>query len=421
MNKFSIMSSMLLGIALSSLSLKAQDANWSVDLIAGSSYIVSTTNSDPSPMGGVGVRYSISKALSAQLQVGGGVFSGRHGTSDALYRHNYLQYSFRALVNPVALIAKRNFGRLNPYLYVGAGHVQCYNTQTYHLDQRSYLNKFAGLFYVANAGAKVQFYMNEHIDLVAGAEMNMSSTTMLDNDQTGPYDNFLTGYGGLTYKLISGKKQSNEWSHIQTTTQSYDALLRTAELRAADAEAKLHALTVESQKKEEEANTRVARAEAMTSQMISQMGGVHARLDSIKTFMAVIDKKMIDNKPSASPEQKAVPAFPGSEIMASARPQHLSGVVRGPQADDSDVTGIVSHNGGIGIVLGSYAKKQNAINARKALTEKGFSVEVVDYINPELHRLVLYSGSLPAARKHLNDIREKEQPDAWLLLPLAVK
>lgn len=433
----------LMGLMLKHTVIRAQDPNWNIDVIGGAPTVLSNVNSSTSPFGGVGLRYTINPLLSAEVQVNGGVVTGKGELVNSLYSNNFLQYSLRGMVNLLGFTKKPAvLSRLNLYLYGGAGYIKCYKRQNSVNGQPDgRVGGYNDLFYVPNGGINIRYYMNENLDLVLGSEMNFTETHILDNTPGGSYDKLMLNYVGISFKLLNGakKKQSADWSSVKLPYEKYETAMLIAQEKAAESAAKEEEMRKESARVKADADARLAQAEGLQK----EMNMVFGKLDTLKNMISAIGY-MNNIAPSNAPAQNPYPGnvSPSKDKTAPANApvasfaSFTSNVVPATVVS-SNYEMAAAHNNGkslnrgnepsagmvkpidlnqkYAIVLGSFVKPENAFNAKKQLLEKGYEVDIVHFDDPKVQRLIIYSASMEEAQNRLSEIREKENAEAWML------
>lgn len=434
----------LLGLMLRSSSLMAQDARWNFEVIGGAPYMLSNVKaSQQSLYGGAGLRYSISPLLSAQFQFNGGVMAGDRNVTGTYFTYNFMQYTFRGIVNVSSLINKpKALSRFNAYVYLGGGYIKCYSkTNAYSSNQdRIGFDGNNSLFFVSNLGLNIKYYVNEYIDLIGGSEFNFTRTNSLaNNPNRNEYDKFALNYIGISFKILpsSVKTQNPDWIGMKLPYDNYDEMLKISQAKAAAAEAKSQLAVKEAKTMMAEADSKIARAEEYSQNVISKISSVKGQLDTLKEMITFIKEKGTfnnmninqdnDQNPDNIPAAPSAPSYrnftkdtkPSKNTIAKSNTEikaqkNMSAPIMSYVSEKEPVR-TIDMNKKFAVVLGSFVKYENAVNAKKQLADKGYQVDLVNFDDPNVQRLVIYCDNKEVAQKQLSELRETENSEAWML------
>ena len=432
----------LLGLMLKSSGLMAQEASWSFDVFGGTPSMISNVKtSQQSLSGGGGLRCSITPLVSAQLQFNGGVLAGNRDITGTYFSYNFMQYSLKGILNVTKLInMPKSLSRFNAYLSLGGGHIKCYNKAQVNFvnqDNNPRVNSSSSLFYVTNLGLNIRYYLNEYIDLIGGSELNFTQTNSLTNNPNiKEYDKYTMNYIGVSFKIQSSsvKKQNLDWLGMKLPNENYEEMLKISQAKAAVAEAKSQLAMKEAKIMMADANSKIAKAEEMSLNAISNIGSVKGQLDTLKEMITSIKEKGThnnhininednDQNPNNNP---VVPSY--SNFAKNTMPTKDNDIISdidsrtqknmsGPNMSfvSQEMVKSIDINKKFAVVLGSFVKYENAVNAKKQLSDKGYHVDLVNFDDPNVQRLVIYYESKEVAQKQLYALRETENSEAWLL------
>lgn len=431
----------VLGLILISSDIMAQNSGWSFDVFGGAPHMLSNVKaSQQSLYGGAGLRYSISPLLSAQVQFDGGALAGNRNVTGTYFSYNFMQYSFRGMLNVTKLINKpKSLSRFNAYLYAGGGHIKCYNKAQVNIENQdnARLNNNISLFFVYNLGLNVRYYVNEYIDLLGGSEFNFTQTNSLaGNPNSNGYDKYTLSYVGVSFKLLptTVKKQNPEWLGMKLPYDNYEAMLKISQAKAAEAEAKSQLAIKEAKTMMADANSKIAKAEENSMNGISnKISAVKDQLETLKGMISTIKEKGTNNdkntnqdndqKPNNIPEVASYKNFakitkPSKNAVVNSNiDNRTQNNMSGSNVSfvNQEMVKSIDINKKFAVVLGSFIKYENAVNAKKQLSDKGYQIDLVNFNDPNVQRLVIYYDNKEVAQKHLSELRETENSEAWLL------
>lgn len=216
-------------------SATAQPSRFSMEINAGVPTMFASIPSTISTYGGVGVRYNITTALSAQLSANMGTMRGMQNQSATSfvfpekvsnyksYTSQFYNYTLRGQLNLERVFNLRQFPffyRLNPYLTGGVGFTaplgDGWVAERYFDASTKYYKKGVEGVWTSQLGVVVRYYLNPMIDLNIGSEFNYCPTYYLDGIYPdNKYDHYLLSYIGANIKLgATHRKQHIEWVNV---------------------------------------------------------------------------------------------------------------------------------------------------------------------------------------------------------------
>jgi cell division protein FtsN len=143
----------------------------------------------------------------------------------------------------------------------------------------------------------------------------------------------------------------------------------------------------------------------------------HFSGNSLASFTSY-NKNTAPVQPQLAAVSSVNPAIAGNtNTIAANTKMQKSIAAKGPNAsDEQDMIRKIDNTQKFAVVLGSFAKPENAFIAKKQLASKGYNVNVVQFDDPNVQRLIIYYNSIEDAQNHLTEIRkQKDNSDAWLL------
>jgi hypothetical protein len=201
----------------------------SVELNGGVPLGFATLPSAFSTYGGVGIRYNVTTALSAQFSANFGTLRGNQNAirsySDlsidapstyTRYQSNFTNFMGRGMINLDRVLRTRPLlKRINPYLVFGAGYTINSSMEAERFDGRKRVYNDI-MFWSYNAGLLFRVYINPTLDLNIGSEFYTTQSQFLDALPTdGKNDSYLLSYVGINVKFGASKsKQHIEWQNI---------------------------------------------------------------------------------------------------------------------------------------------------------------------------------------------------------------
>jgi hypothetical protein len=210
-------------------------ARWSFEANAGIPYMFASIPSTLSTYGGLGVRYNITTALSAQISFNIGTMRGSQDQStprvvapDAVsnykaYTSNFYNYALRGQLNLERVLSLRQysfFRRVNPYFVGGIGYTAprgdgWIGERYFDATTKVYKDGVKPVW-TTQVGILFRVYLNPLLDLNIGSEFNHCQTYYLDGIYPDKqYDHYLTSYIGVNVKLGASKsKQNIEWQNV---------------------------------------------------------------------------------------------------------------------------------------------------------------------------------------------------------------
>lgn len=222
-------------LILTGFSATAQPSRLSVEVNAGIPIMFASIPSTISTYGGIGVRYNITTALSAQLSANMGAMRGMQNQSAnsfvfpervsnyKSYTSQFYNYTLRGQLNLERVFNLRQFPlfyRLNPYLTGGVGFTAPLGDgwvaeRYFGASTKTYKNGVEGVW-TSQLGVVVRYYLNPMIDLNIGSEFNHCPTYYLDGIYPdNKYDHYLLSYIGANIKLgATHRKQHIEWVNV---------------------------------------------------------------------------------------------------------------------------------------------------------------------------------------------------------------
>lgn len=206
---------------------KLKPSRLSVEANAGIPIIISSVTPALATYGGVGIRYSLSAALSVQTSFNIGIMRGAQNVAAAdvaeeqknyvKYHNSFIQYTLRGQINLERVFKLRaSMRKLNPFLTGGIGYTGTMGIEAERSDGR--LRKYTDIdFWTVQTGIVVRYYLNPTLDLNIGSELNLTQTKFLDGIPLDDrFDHFVMTYVGINVKI--GTKRRNQ--HIEWINHS---------------------------------------------------------------------------------------------------------------------------------------------------------------------------------------------------------
>lgn len=217
-------------------SVSAQKATrWNIEANAGVPYMFASIPSHFSTYGGLGLRYNITTALSAQVSFNIGTMRGSQEQTTPTYVHpdqvsnykaytsNFYNYGLRGQLNLERVLSLRQyklFRKVNPYLIGGFAYTaprgEGWVGERYFGAKTKVYKEGFNHVWTTQVGIVFRVYINPLLDLNIGSEFNHCQTYYLDGiypDEK--YDHYLTSYVGVNIKLGASKaKQNIEWQNV---------------------------------------------------------------------------------------------------------------------------------------------------------------------------------------------------------------
>lgn len=177
-------------------------------------------------MGGLGIRYSLSRMLSFQLAYNYGKFNGSQDVSSALvsnskpesikeFSNGLNQISLRMLVNLRRINSEPlELNKWNYYAVIGVGTLLYNNDVTMADKTKSNINYYKGTQNVV-LGLQARKYINKNFDFLTGFDFNYNGTKWLDGaGDKASLNHHIYASAGISYKIANqNKRELIDWSN----------------------------------------------------------------------------------------------------------------------------------------------------------------------------------------------------------------
>lgn len=445
----------LIGLILCGLwsgTATAQSAGrFSLEFKAGIPSILTEATPEAAPYGGLGARFAFNNKFSVGVNLTGGALVGR--SSAGYFRNNLITYGAQVYVNPLGFIQRKEtstWNKFNVYAGFGASQMNYFLT----LKNITFDNKLNRVHFLWETSLAVKYYVNEMLDLTAGANFYFSQTEKLDNVVgNGKSDAFMMTSIGVAFKFLPAeRKQYADWTHIPLTytsgpitatrnmIQTLDKDLREVEKRGNDSVTtalKTEIRAVDA--KVNNVNTKVDSVDAKLNNILDILNkmstqGIATKKDSTPT--AVVPVKTVKgakntkqptkgkggkNTANVTPTvQEPVPTITdkdSAKIITEVK--NLEKTLTYTAPDGSKVKAAVLDPAKVkenyAIVVGAFLVDENAIKARDSYIAKGWDAHILGTPKSQLKRIVIFSNNYFEATKIVTELRVTGKPDAWML------
>jgi hypothetical protein len=199
---------------------------WSADANLGLPFLFTPIGYSPTMMGGLGIRYSLSRMLSFQLAYNYGKFNGSQDVSSALvsnskpesikeFSNGLNQISLRMLVNLRRINSEPlELNKWNYYAVIGVGTLLYNNDVTMADKTKSNINYYKGTQNVV-LGLQARKYINKNFDFLTGFDFNYNGTKWLDGaGDKASLNHHIYASAGISYKIANqNKRELIDWSN----------------------------------------------------------------------------------------------------------------------------------------------------------------------------------------------------------------
>jgi len=199
---------------------------WSADANLGLPFLFTPIGYSPTMMGGLGIRYSLSRMLSFQLAYNYGKFNGSQDVSSALvsnskpesireFSNSLNQISMRMLVNLRRINTEPlELNKWNYYAIIGIGTL-LYNNNVIMADKtESNIDYYKGTQNIV-LGLQARKYINKNFDFLTGVDFNYNGSKWLDGaGEKESLNHHLYINAGISYKIANrSKRELIDWSN----------------------------------------------------------------------------------------------------------------------------------------------------------------------------------------------------------------
>lgn len=421
--------------------LCAQYSRFSLDLNAGIPYTFASINGSISTYGSAGLRYNVSKALSAQLQFSLGTLRGEQtvtGMSDPSEQvSNYTNFSnnFYAVSGRAALNLERVFKlrrilpRINPYLTGGVGYMFP-DIVAKRVD--GYERKFSpsnGVkpYYMGSVGLTLKYYMSPALDFNIGADYYIGANAYLDGlgfDKEP--DSYIGAFIGVAYKFASSKsRQHVEWFNVVVKER----------VRSRERKKKKHddTIPVIAEDKLEKPDGVISEepVKADTALAVREVPPV------VEEPTRAVEKEPVtpesqQKQPTVTPPAKTEPAPAGDKTpptpAEAVKKEPAKEVVKAEPAKETEtsqsetipalntINGVVAPPARYNVIVGAYAGPKYAYIFRDKMRKKGYQAAIFKSdINSKILRVcIVTTESKAEAIRELKKARKTVDPGAWI-------
>lgn len=413
--------------------LCAQYSRFSLDLNAGIPYTFASINGSISTYGSAGLRYNVSKALSAQLQFSLGTLRGEQtvaGMSDPSEQvSNYTNFSnnFYAVSGRAALNLERVFKlrrimpRINPYLTGGVGYMFP-DIVAKRVD--GYERKFSpsnGVkpFYMGSVGLTLKYYMSPALDFNIGADYYIGANAYLDGlgfDKEP--DSYVGAFIGVAYKFASSKsRQHVEWFNVVVKER----------VRSRERKKKKHddTIPVIAEDKLEKPDSVIAGepVKADTALAVKEEPPVvDEPAPAVEKEPAVVKQPTTTTTPvktEPAPAGDKTPPVPAEAVKKE--PAKETPVAQETSQNETipalnTINGVVAPPARYNVIVGAYAGPKYAYIFRDKMRKKGYQAAIFKSdINSKILRVcIVTTESKAEAIRELKKARKTVDPGAWI-------
>jgi hypothetical protein len=199
---------------------------WSADAHLGLPFLFTPIGYSPTMMGGLGIRYSLSRMLSFQLAYNYGKFNGSQDVSSALvsnskpesikeFSNSLNQISLRMLVNLKRINSEpHELNKWNYYAIIGIGTLLYNNDVTMADKIKSNIDYYKGTQNVV-LGLQARKYINKNFDFLTGIDFNYNGSKWLDGaGDKASLNHHIYASAGISYKIANkNKRELIDWSN----------------------------------------------------------------------------------------------------------------------------------------------------------------------------------------------------------------
>lgn len=200
---------------------------WSADAHLGLPILFTPIGYSPTLMGGLGIRYSLSRMLSLQFSYNYGKFNGNQSTSITAntsrivpenikeFSTSLNQLSLRVLVNLRRIGTEpTELNKWNYYAVLGVGTLLYSNTLTFPDNDTRSFDYYNGTQNVV-LGLQARKYINKKFDFLTGIDFNYNGSKWLDGaGDKSSLNHHLYINAGISYKIANrNKRELIDWSN----------------------------------------------------------------------------------------------------------------------------------------------------------------------------------------------------------------
>ena len=199
---------------------------WSADANLGLPILFNPIGYSPTMMGGLGIRYSLSRMLSFQLAYNYGKFNGSQDVSSAIvnnsapesvkeFSNSLNQISLRMLVNLRRINSEPlELNKWNYYAVIGIGTLLYNNDITMADKTKSNIDYYKGTQNVV-LGLQARKYINKNFDFLTSFDFNYNGTKWLDGaGDKASLNHHIYASAGISYKIANkNKRELIDWSN----------------------------------------------------------------------------------------------------------------------------------------------------------------------------------------------------------------
>lgn len=428
---------------------------YSVDVNGGLSFPKTSISGTSGAYSEIGLRIATSKYLSGRLALGYGTLSGSQKVEKPVaqlyavqnytkFNVTYYYFSGNGMINLERLFKLRNlgrrFGRINPFLVIGAGYMfPDINVVYFGGNTKNYKDNVR--FIHNNFGLDFKCFLSNRFDLNFGGEYRLVQSYYLDGAYSDKVlDGFFNGYIGLAYNIgANADKKHMEWFNLDGKVDIQYVPFKQEDIKPTIPIVKENDPIQDSlallEEKQRELDEKLAQQEAAksgqdtidikledpklavnndtVSESIIAKNAPSQQDSSFKKVGRHTDIRY-DNPRKEKPTEQPVVVAKKDTASIPAPTKVVTTPASGTNLNDID--GVVPPLGKYSIIVGTYAGPKYAFYFRNKLRKEGFQAAIFrDNLRSKMHRVAVYYGADRAeANRQLRRYLAKFNSQAWI-------